>query len=448
MNTQFELGPEQKEALKLIKDFIESDDRVFVLKGSAGTGKSLMLQYIIKHLNASYLSYCLCAPTHKAALVMETYTKIKAKTLHSLLAMSPNLDILRLNFRELQFKSGESKDIPYNGVVICDEASMINDDLFDFLCKRCEDYNAQIIFTGDFNQLQPVKQTQKSKVSTVKNQFTLTKIYRQDNDSALTDILADLRNEPYSKFTTKESPNGSIICTDNVAKFMKPAVELYKNTVATKDIMQTKILAYTNKRVDAYNKFIHKHIFEGENQYNKFEFLTCYSNMDRNYMSYWNSMDYVIVEEPERIDIDIPKFDVVPGFKLSLYDSLTKEIGTVKIIDKEFEGYNRLAAVIESLRMEAVEETARHLKRLLWQDYYKTIGSFVSPVDLEFDGRLVYKKGFDYGYATTVHKSQGSSINTVFIDMEDIFKQTNKEELRQLQYVALSRTRKDAYLYI
>lgn len=60
-------------------------------------------------------------------------------TLHKLLALSPRLDIFDLDFNNLLFQSRSSKEIPKNGVVICDEGSMINDDLFDLLIKRCKE---------------------------------------------------------------------------------------------------------------------------------------------------------------------------------------------------------------------------------------------------------------------------------------------------------------------
>ncbi len=50
------------------------------------------------------------------------------------------------------------------------------------------------------------------------------------------------------------------------------------------------------------------------------------------------------------------------------------------------------------------------------------------------------KKSFDYGYAMTVHKAQGSTINNVFIDMKDVLTCRDPELLRQLQYVGASST--------
>ena len=74
------------------------------------------------------------------------------------------------------------------------------------------------------------------------------------------------------------------------------------------------------------------------------------------------------------------------------------------------------------------------------------MGSFASPIDLYYDNRLIKKKSFGYGYAMTIHRSQGSSINNVFIDMKDVSVCRDKEELRQLQYVGVSRTKTNCHI--
>jgi exodeoxyribonuclease-5 len=64
-----------------------------------------------------------------------------------------------------------------------------------------------------------------------------------------------------------------------------------------------------------------------------------------------------------------------------------------------------------------------------------------------FDNRLIRKKSFDYGYACTVHRSQGSDYNNIFVDMKDIGLCKDDAIRRQLQYVALSRTRNNALIF-
>ena len=48
----------------------------------------------------------------------------------------------------------------------------------------------------------------------------------------------------------------------------------------------------------------------------------------------------------------------------------------------------------------------------------------------------------NYGYCITVHKSQGSTFENVYIDMDDILKNNNEEETMKCIYTAITRTSK------
>lgn len=72
--------------------------------------------------------------------------------------------------------------------------------------------------------------------------------------------------------------------------------------------------------------------------------------------------------------------------------------------------------------------------------------SFCTPYDLFLNGRVVRKKTLDYGYCISAHKSQGSQYQEVMIDMQNLMTCHNSEELRQLQYVAMSRTKSNVSL--
>lgn len=443
------LSEQQEQALCRMKEFVTDSEPVIVLSGFAGTGKSMLIKFFTEWLLSIRKRYCMCAPTHKAALVIQQYTNQPAITLHSLLAMSPKLDILHLDFNELEFNSGDSKEIPHNGIVICDEASMINDDLYDFLLKRCKDFNAKIVFVQDPCQIQPVKQESLSKVSSVKNQFILTEVHRQSEKSSLLPVLDILRTHSIITFDTSISEEGSVVTTSDIHEFSKNFISEFKKGIQNSDILYTKLLAYTNDRVNLYNNVIHKLLFKDNEEYHNKGFLTGYCNIMRNGTKFWNSMDYIILNDPKKVDINIPNFGTLPGYALDLYDSLTKTSSPINMLSKEIspDYFEALASLIESLRLDACNQQHPYRKKLLWKEYFKTSESFCSPVDLYFSNRLIFKKSFDHGYAVSIHKSQGSSYNHVFVDMKDINKQKNPEEHRQLQYVALSRARNTAFIY-
>ena len=439
------LGEEQLQAIDNIKQFItDKSVTAFSLIGPAGTGKTTILKTLIKYLDDKSISYCLCSPTHKASLVLSRTTGNQAITLHKLLSLSPRLDILKLDFKMLKFETRKSDlSIPYNGIVICDEASMINDDLFKLLLEKCNPFKAKIIFVSDEKQLMPVNGTGVSKVYTLKDTFTLTHIYRQSAESALMPILASLRDSYIAHFEQDERMEGSIFTYSSAKDFLITCSNYFNKAIVDENILGTKILAYTNSRVAEYNVGIRNMLWHDANEYHKGEFLTAYENGEaEDKHAYWNSMDYIVQNYKEKT-IDLPYCNIIiTGYNLTLYDSLYKSCFDVFILSRKTPKQYRdlIAATLDQLRIDAIHN------RSLWFKYYKLYKSFTTPFDLCCDNRVIKKKSFEYGYACTVHKSQGSSIDNVFIDMWDISRDSNLLEQRQLQYVALSRTTENAFI--
>lgn len=440
------LSNEQNQAIELIKKFINNKEIACSLTGSAGTGKSTVIANIIQYLESNFIRYCLCAPTHKAKTVVEYYTHRDAITLHKLLALSPRLDIFDLDFNNLLFQSRSSKEIPKNGVVICDEGSMINDDLFDLLIKRCKEKDAKIIFVSDSKQLAPVKSNKLSKVYELPKQISLTKIFRQSDKNAILGVLQELREHEIEHFDTCKGEDGSLICESDFNIFFQSCKDGIYKAIKNQDIFEAKIAAFTNKRVNKYNEFLTKYLFGDSEEYYKLEILTGNENINFNGYDFFNSMDYFI-KDVQPIDLKIPNYSTLPGFKLILQDS--DESCSINILSNKLEEeiYSNLAYIIESLRLEALEAKSKYIQSKCWKQYFNTINSFASPKDLYFDNRLIRSKTFSKGYAVTVHRLQGSTLNNIYIDMKDINSCRDEEMRRQLQYVALSRARHNVYLY-
>jgi ATP-dependent exoDNAse (exonuclease V) alpha subunit len=175
--TEIILSADQEQALTLLIDFIlNSEKDAFTLVGNAGTGKTTVVNKLLQSLEVKgFNDYVLCAPTHKAKFVLGRVTKREAITLHKLLKLSPKFDVMRLDLRQLSFftTSDVFPEVPYNGVVICDEASMINDVLFDTLIAVCKGQHTKVLFIGDKAQISPIDEYKISKVFDLDNQSVL-----------------------------------------------------------------------------------------------------------------------------------------------------------------------------------------------------------------------------------------------------------------------------------
>ena len=144
------LSADQTDALDKLKDFLLTKDTSITLIGYAGTGKTTILQDFVYQLESMRYEFVLCAPTHRAKLVLSQSTNREAITLHKLLSLAPNIEIYNLDYKDLMFDSKGSSQIPHDGIVIIDEASMVNDHIYRLLHKYAEENNSKLIFVGEF----------------------------------------------------------------------------------------------------------------------------------------------------------------------------------------------------------------------------------------------------------------------------------------------------------
>lgn len=156
-------------------------NRVSVITGGPGTGKTTILNVLVRIFNRLGLKVALAAPTGRAAKRMEEATGESAMTIHRLLEYIYSEDSRSLNF-------GRNEDNPLEqDVIIIDEASMLDIMLTDGLLKAVRS-GAFLIFTGDADQLPSVgagnvlrDMIASGYIATTR----LTEIYRQSEDSRI-----------------------------------------------------------------------------------------------------------------------------------------------------------------------------------------------------------------------------------------------------------------------
>lgn len=455
VKSKIQLAEEQLAALERMKGFLDSEEPVLVLQGYAGTGKTSILNEYINFLSSTGEDYILCAPTHKAKLVMEEVTGGDAVTVHKLLSLAPNIEIFELDYKDLKFQCNGLSEIPDNGIVIIDEASMINDEIYKLLLDMCGQYGTKLLFIGDKAQIQPVCSKVTSMVFNCSNIITLTKIHRQADTNGLLPLLFKLRERPMKRFQPIEAPEGSLFVYDQAKDFVLTSAEFFRKAISTQNINAVKLIAFTNARVQGFNQCMRRMLWGDRvsNEYNQFEFLTGYENFEYNSTQFYNSLDYIVVSPPRKTDKYIPHFMRLPGYELELFDTVYKKLLNVFVLERGInEDYiNSLAAKIEDIRISAIEakrNSNRTRSTFLWKQYFEMMKSFATPKDIMWDNRTIKKKTFDYGYASTIHKIQGASLNTVFVDMANVLTCRDINVIRQMQYVSLSRTKTDAHILV
>ena len=169
-------------------------NRVSVITGGPGTGKTTCLQAIIESYSAAFEDepIMLLAPTGLAAKRMADKSGYPAKTIHSAFRLIP-LD---------ETESGDA-DCDYNdmlvqsvesGLVIIDEFSMVALDLAAFIVQHINfASNVQLVFVGDADQLPPVAAGNVLETLISTNTVPVTRLnrnYRQERNSGIPALAA------------------------------------------------------------------------------------------------------------------------------------------------------------------------------------------------------------------------------------------------------------------
>ena len=139
-----EYAPAQREAIASALS-----NGVMILTGGPGTGKTTVIRALIRIFDLLDMDTVLAAPTGRAAKRMSEATVHEAKTLHRLLEMMRDKDILTPHF-------ARNREHPLDAmVVIVDECSMIDLPLMNALCNAMR-RGSRLILVGDADQLPAV----------------------------------------------------------------------------------------------------------------------------------------------------------------------------------------------------------------------------------------------------------------------------------------------------
>ena len=134
------LASNQIEAIKCA-----ASNKVMVITGGPGTGKTTIINAVLKIFGRLGLDILLAAPTGRAAKRMTEATGYEARTIHRMLEFSP---------QKRGFQKNEEQPLKCD-LLILNEASMIDTVLMHHLLKAVP-IHATVILVGDVNQLPSV----------------------------------------------------------------------------------------------------------------------------------------------------------------------------------------------------------------------------------------------------------------------------------------------------
>lgn len=468
INLPFSLNDQQKSALYELEKFIEDYGTEITLSGYAGTGKSTIIGIFSKWLDhrIGRGNIVYTAPIHRANVITkQNNPNANVYTLSALFGFTPDTDEAMeresLDLRELEFRAKNQVKYEPGQLIIIDEASMVQDGLYEYIQKIVAKDGVSVIYVGDSAQLRPVKSDHISKVFTSDGvpQITLTKVERTGDNPILKEATRLRRGEGLSYQTDINDKGQGVLYTSNDTVINENLKQIISSEEFNADPLHFRVITATNAAAATYNSKIRSLRYgKFAKPFVKGDILMGYSNKlrkpDGSYRLI-NSMDYIVQNVRDTtVKFKTDKGDIeFKAFKLSIRPtgSTIMDDFQITVIDKN-EPDSKLFEIVEYKdRLWRMAKEAKQNKQI---SKYRDLVQMAFNIDNELNitknlednqGRLKIRKAIDYGYAQTVWKSQGSTYSKVLILSNEIdtfgYGRDVMQLRNELRYVAVSRAK-------
>jgi exodeoxyribonuclease-5 len=452
-NLPFSPTPCQLNLIDVLADYIFSDepDRIMLIRGYAGTGKTTMLFSLTQALNRLKIKSVLLAPTGRAAKVLSGYTQMPAYTIHKKI------------YRQKSSTDGFGhfaldNNLHKNTYFIIDEASMISnessentvfgsgrvlDDLLEYVYSG---ENCRLVLVGDTAQLPPVglNISPALDISALENygfsvkMVELTDVVRQTEGSGI------LSNATQMRLRIGNETNIAGFFPLNIKNFSDiekiSGAELIESITTSHNkygIFETAIVTRSNKRANLYNKGIRGSILYRENEIERGDLLMIVKN---NY--YWNdegvTLDFIANGDIAEV-VKIYKYEELYGFRFANVCLRFTDYDDVEFDCKIF---------LETLSIESASfsyDQNRQLFEAVSEDYADIRNKrerWKKVKENPYFNALQVK----FAYAITCHKAQGGQWKAVYVDHGFINEDMLDVEFYRWLYTAFTRPTEKLFL--
>lgn len=385
-----QLSSDQKLCLTHLLEWYKKDKQqmTFVtLGGYAGTGKTTLIAVLRKELDAidKKLSVGFASYTGKAAQVLGNKLKeAKAILKNDTVGTIHSLIYTPIiNDRE-EIIGWKTKDTIDADLIIIDEASMIDAQIWEHLLQ----YGKPIIVVGDHGQLPPIK-----------GNFNLM----QKPDILLHEIHRQAKENPIIDISIQARTTGTI----EIKKYSNTVIKFDRNDSDTTERMQEML-----------------------NNYSKDTLILCGYNSTRKKLNAHirNSLGF---ESPEPVSGD-RVICLRNNHKERMYNGMLGTIISISPTDGDW--------LDTDIQMDGQED--------MYSGFISK-DQFNADTSLNFtDKRKHIMRGdlFDFGYALTVHKAQGSQAKRVIL-FEERFKKMDDDQWKRWLYTAVTRAEEELYIF-
>lgn len=409
---------EQENVLEALEQFVSTDntDDFMVVCGSAGTGKSSIMNAVVKYATQEKLRVEIAAPTGRAARLISAKTGADGNTLHSMLfKIKSNASEASILFEQ---KGDKIEDLT---IFIIDESSMINSAIVRnqeselFKCEvpilnaiksytKSGNAKNKIIFVGDRFQLPPVGENDSNALypdylrkhfSWKGTEFELTEVKRTAEGSIILNTATTIRdNIKGNKEHKSLSGHSSFNFYNAIPAYVKDLREFGPNKVTA--------IACSHKQNKFFNDLVRKTRFSATNTLvMKNEVLTIKKNWKCGGQTLYNG-DTVIVKEIDYNSVQkISGLSFVP-VTLRAKDKEGKEIeiSDYLLLDCVSAGAGSLGSIVENK---------------LYADRHRCNKTYRESGDIRDDAYLSAIRAI-YGYSVTCHTAQGGEWEKVYLN--------------------------------
>ncbi len=445
----FEPNEEQQRLIAALSDFLvdKQEQKLFVLRGYAGTGKTSIVSALVKAMQSMEQKTLLLAPTGRAAKVIASYSQMPAFTIHKKIYRQYRLD---------DFRFGLTDNLHKHTLFVVDEASMISnhsndnnafgtgrllDDLIEYVYAGHE---CSLLLLGDVAQLPPVKQENSPALDEDFMQgygldmrsFTLTQVARQALESGVLHNATRLRQH-ISDYNVYEMPHFETQGFPDIFKLEGgDMLEVLQAAYDEVGVENTIVVTRSNKRANLYNQGIRARVMWKEDEISNGDMVMVTRN---NYFwtKEYEGIDFLANGDMFRI-ARIGRFRELYGMRFAdvSLESMDYdwEIDTTVLLDSIYTESPDKSYALSSVLFERVAEDYPEIRNR--KELVKTImaNPYFNALHIKF------------AYAVTCHKAQGGQWQRVFIDQGMINDDMLGLDYYRWLYTALTRTTDRAYL--
>lgn len=420
------LTASQEVALSNLTKWYTGNKPYAVLHGAAGFGKSFLINKFLGQLG-SRVTPLLLADTNEATNVLKAATnnKYTCSTVCSALGLALGHD----KAKQVLVRRAIPDLSAYN-LLIVDEASTLNTQKLEFLYET----GRYILFVGHRSQLPPVDTNLRI------HDLCVSPVFEEDFP---TFNLTDPVRNTGEIFTFCQEAERLIYCRGIVPhRFKVNSTFLADYLIHNKEnFLENKAvyLAYSNNKVDKLNELIRAAVFgkladeESFFPQDKLIFRSPVAMFNHPIVSRSNLVK-VVLKTPNEIETTNTRATVL---KVGYKEVLGITCYELFVETSERKGY--VYTALDTLAQDAL------LNKMYYAALYDHNPTTADAKWKNFHDLTFVLGNIKHSYALTIHNSQGSTIDDVFVDDDDINKCSNPVLRKKLRYVAYSRAKNNLF---